>query len=335
MQRNPLNELYRIVILAVTVILVGVFGYRWTAGLSWLDALYMTIITLATVGYREVGTGLDDNGKLFTIGLILGGAGVMAYAIKASAELLLDETTRFYLSQRKVRRKLALMKEHFIVCGLGRVGRSVCEELENEGFPFVLVESEPELVTQAAARGWSVLLGDATDEPTLATAGIERARGLMSCIKSDADNLMVVVTARGLTSPDFKISARVSEERNLDKFRRAGADHIYSPFSLVGRRLARSLTRPRVMELLDLALEKTHYDLTIAEYALPPDSPMVGQTLQDSAFRSRYGLIILSIIRLDRSIVHNPPADTLFSAGDILVLLGTPAQVQALRGHLA
>jgi voltage-gated potassium channel len=329
-QRNPLAVLYRVVLLAALILLIGVLGYRATTGLAWLDALYMTVITLSTVGYREVGP-LDDAGKVFTICLILGGAGVVAFAVKTSVEVVLDESTHQYFRQRTTLKKLAKMKNHYIVCGLGRVGRAVCEELRFEKQDFVLIEVDPLVFQEANERGWTVLQGDATDEHTLAQAGIEHAKGLMSCVKSDSDNLMVIMTARGMRD-GLKISARVSDERNLKKFRRAGADYIYSPFSLVGRRIARSLTRPRVMELLDLALEEAHYDLNFAEYPIPPSSDLVGKTLVESEFRSRYGLVILSLIREDRTILHNPPANTVFQAADILVVLGTPSQVELLTG---
>jgi voltage-gated potassium channel len=329
-QANPLIVLYRVVLAALLVVTVGVIGYRLTAGLSWLDALYMTVITLSTVGFREVGP-LDDAGKLFTVCLILGGAGVIAYAVKTSVEVVLDESTRQYFRQRSTLRKMTKMEDHYIVCGLGRVGRAVCAELRHEKLDFVLIEADPEVTKEASELGWTVLHGDATEEQTLLSAGIKRAKGLMSCVKSDADNLMVIMTAKGMVD-GLKISARVSDERNLKKFRRAGADHIYSPFSLVGRRIARALTRPRVTELLDLALEEAQYDLTIAEYPVPPESELVGKTLAESDFRARYGMVILSLIRHDRTILHNPPAATVFAAHDILVVLGTPSQVHALTG---
>lgn len=330
MQSNPLIVLYRVVLLALLVVLIGVLGFHLTAGLEWLDALYMTVITLTTVGFREVGP-LDDTGKVFTICLIMGGAGVVAYAVKTSVEVVLDESTRQYFRHRTTLRKVANMKDHYIVCGFGRVGRSVCEELASEGQPFVLVDLDPNVIQDAIERGFTAVQADATEEQSLSIAGIANAKGLMSCVKSDSDNLMVIMTARGMVE-GLKISARVSEERNLKKFRRAGADNIYSPFSLVGRRIARSLTRPRVMELIDLALEEAHYDLTIAEYPVPADSDLVGKNLMESEFRSRYGLVILSLIRHDRSILHNPPATTVFEGRDILVVLGTPAQVQQLTG---
>ena len=321
-------------IFAFLVVCFGVVGYRVTAGLGWLDSLYMTVITLSTVGFREVGSGLDEDAKIFTIFLILGGAGVLAYSIKTTTEGLMDDATKHFFHQRSTLKRLEKMKEHYIVCGLGRVGRAVCEELVAEKVPFVVIEQHDHEVRDAQERGWSVLHGDATDDRILELAGIERAKGLMSCVDSDANNVLLIMTARAL-APKLIISARVSEERNIKNFKRAGASHIYSPFSLLGRRMTRALTQPRVTELLDLALEETNYDLNLGECPVSPNSELVGQTLVECSFRKRYGAVILSIIRQDHSILHNPPADTRVMAEDILLVLGTPDQLEELKKALA
>ncbi|MCA9794010.1 MAG: potassium channel protein [Candidatus Eremiobacteraeota bacterium] len=334
MKGSPLNRIYRLGLIALAMMIFGVIGYRLTAQLDWLDALYMTVITLSTVGFREVGPGLDDDAKLFTIVLIVGGAGVLAYAVTTTTEVLLDETTRHYFQQRATLRRSRSMKNHFIVCGIGRVGKAVCEELESEGIPFLVVEANQELVGEASSRGWRAIQGDATEERILLQAGIDRARGLMTCIDSDANNLMVIMSARGLNEK-IEISGRVAEERNIDKFRRAGASHVYSPFSLLGRRIARALTRPRVTELLDLALEQTNYDLAIEECPVAETSSLVGQTLAECGFRVRFGAVVLSIIRETREILHNPSADTAVLGHDILVVLGKPDQLRAIREALS
>lgn len=319
--------------MAILVLFGGVVGYRITAESNWLDSLYMTVITLSTVGYREVGD-MDADAKLFTIFLILGGAGFLAYAIKTTTEVLLDDGTRHFFQQRSTLRRLEKMRDHFIVCGLGRVGKAVCEELHSEKVPFVIVENSSEEVRDASKRGWRVIQGDATEDSVLKQAGVERAGGLMACIDSDANNLMLIVTARGLRE-QLTISARVSEERNVEKFRRAGASNIYSPFSLLGRRMARSLTQPRVTELLDLALEQSNHDLTITECPVPESSELVGQTLVECGFRARFGAVILAIIREDRQILHNPAADTEIQKNDILVVLGAPDQLEAIKDEVS
>lgn len=329
---NPLSQLRRVLGFGLIVLLLGVLGYRFTAELPWLDALYMTVITLSTVGFREVATGaeLDADAKIFTICLIMGGAGVAAYSIKTVTEVLLDDSTKHFFHQRSTLKRLEKLKDHFIVCGLGRVGKAVCEELLAEEVPFVIVERHDDLVRDAQERGWNVVQGDATEDRILGLAGIERAGGLMSCVDSDANNLLLIMTARAL-APELTISARVSEDRNVGKFQRAGANKVYSPFSLLGRRMTRSLTQPRVTELLDLALEETNYDLSIGECPVPENSELVGQSLVQANFRARFGAVILAIIRADRTILHNPPADTKICGDDILVVLGTPEQLNGLK----
>ena len=314
----------------MAILLFGVIGYRITADLGWLDSLYMTVITLSTVGYREVGSPLDADAKLFTVFLILGGASVLAFSIKTTTEVLMDDSTKHFFHQRSTLKRLEKMTGHFIVCGLGRVGRAVCEELLAEEVPFIAIEQEDAEVREAQERGWNVLQADATDDRVLEHVGIERAHGLMACIDSDANNLLLIMTACALNS-DLKISARVSQDRNVKNFKRAGASHIYSPFSLLGRRMTRALTQPRVTELLDLALEESNYDLNLGESVVSENSDIVGQTLVECNFRNRFGAVVLSIIRQDHSILHNPPADTEVQAGDILVALGTPDQLKAMK----
>ncbi len=326
---NPFLRILPVGFLALATVLVGVLGYRHFSGLSWLDALYMTVTTLSTVGYREVGEP-DDDSKLFTILLLFFGAGILVYSVTAAVDLLLNPETRRWLVLREARRRARNMKNHYIICGLGRVGRAVGEELGVRGVPFLIIERDPEIAAQAAARGWLSLQGNATHDPVLEEAGIRRARGLVSCVDSDAENLFIVISARAL-NPGLKISSRLVDEANLEKFKRAGADHIYSPYQMLGRRIARSVTRPRVLELLDLALEDNNFDLTIEEGEIPEGSALIGQTLVQSQLRQRHGAVVMSLIRADRSVVHNPSSDTRFQAGDILIMVGTPAQLDAAR----
>lgn len=335
MRHNPFRRLYRLGLFVLAMVIVGMVGYRFTHALDWLDSLYMTVITLSTVGFREVGPELGTGAKVFTILLIVGGAGVLALTVTTTTEILLDENTRHYFQQRvTLKRVRRTMKNHYIVCGLGRVGRAVCEELASEKIPFVIIDMDGDIVREGASHGWTVLQGDASEERVLEQAGIERARGLMSCVDSDPNNLMVIMSARGL-NPKLEISARVAEDRNAEKFRRAGAQHVYSPFGLLGRRIARALTRPAVTELLDLALEQTNYDLTIEECPVDTNCSLVGQTLAECDFRRRFGCVILSVIRKNREILHNPSADTVLLGNDILVLLGKPEELGKIRSLLA
>lgn len=332
MPANPFHRILPVVLLALTVMAVGVAGYRVFSQLSWLDAVYMTVTTLGTVGYREVGEP-DTDTKLFTIFLLLFGGGILVFAVTRLAEILLDPTTRAWFYARQSERRTRAMKDHFIICGLGRVGQAVAQELADRKASFLVVDPDPQRVGLATAQGWNVVQGDATEDRVLAQAGIERARGLVTCVDTDAENLFIIISAKAL-NPRLVVSTRVIDEVNLEKFRRAGALHAYSPYSLLGRRIARTMVRPRVLELLDLALEQRNYDLTIDEWEVPDDSPAVGHTLVESDFRRRYGAHVLAVIRKDRSVLHSPPADTRVTQGDILIMLGTPAQLEAAQRML-
>ncbi len=311
------------------MLLTGTIGYRLLCHLSWLDAFYFTVITMSTVGYREVGE-LDPVGKVFTIALIFSGVGVLAYSVSTTLELLLDEQHRTYFTTLLNRRRSRTMEQHYIVCGLGRVGRAVCQELADSKIPFLVIDSNPEKVQSAISLGWTSLLGDASEDKVLQQANITRARGLVCTVDTDASNLFILISAKAL-NPDLEVSARVNEDSNVKKFERAGAVHVYSPFSLLGRRIARTITRPRVLELLDVALEQNNFDITIEEFTVSQSSPLAWLSLKDSGIRQNFGGVVMSIIKEDRAIVHNPDPELVCQPGDILITLGTPEQLKKMR----
>jgi voltage-gated potassium channel len=329
---NPIQRLARVILLIISILTAGTVGYHFITGVSWLDAFYFTVITMSTVGHRDI-TQLTTGGKIFTIGLIFSGAGILAYGLTTGVELLVDEKTRDYVKLFYNRRRSRGMQNHYIVCGLGRVGLAVAEELAKSEVPFLVLEREPQRVELAMSKGWMVVVGDATDDRFLEQSGVAVAKGLISCVDTDASNLFVVVSARGF-NPTLEISARVNDEANVKKFERAGASHVYSPFSLLGRRMARCMTRPRVLEILDLALEQTNYDMTIEECTVSEGSPLAWISLKDSGIRQNFGGVVLSVIRKDHQIVHNPDPDTVCQPGDILVTLGTPEQLKRMKDVL-
>ncbi len=334
MTSNPFQRLRFTLGLAILLLCVGVLGFHLIGGLAPLDALYMAVTTMSTVGYREVGGEPDTPTKLFTICFILSGVGVLFYAASVVMEVALDERTRHFFRMRTNTRKARVMNNHSIICGLGRVGRAVAEELSRSNEPFVVVDNDPERLALASNRGWTCVQGDASEDNTLQQVNVSSARALFACVDTDTTNLFIVISAKGVNA-SMEISARVVDERNFDKFRRAGASHVYSPYSLLGRRMARSVTRPRAMELLDLALEQTGYDLTVDECRIPEGSRMHGMSLAESEFRNKTGCVILAIIRSSGEIFHNPSPSAKLNTGDVLVTLGTPQQLERARIELA
>lgn len=326
---HPLQRIRRVGGLVLILLLTGTLGYRALCHLSWLDAFYFTVITMSTVGYREVGE-LDAIGKVFTICLIFSGVGVLAYSVSTTLELLLDEQHRTYFTHLLNRRRSKKMEQHYIVCGLGRVGRAVCQELADCKIPFLVIDSDADKIQAANSSGWVSLLGDASEDKILLQANIGQARGLVCTVDTDAANLFILISAKGL-NPEVEVSARVNEDSNVKKFERAGAVHVYSPFSLLGRRIARTITRPRVLELLDVALEQNNFDITIEEFTVSKGSPLAWLSLKDSGIRQNFGGVVLSVIKEDRAIVHNPDPELVCQPGDILITLGTPDQLKKMR----
>ncbi len=329
---NPIHRLLRVIFLVVAILTIGTVGNHYITDVPWLDAFYFTVITMSTVGHRDIAK-LTAAGKFFTISLIFSGAGILAYGLTTSVELLVDEKTRDYLKLFYNRRRSRGMQNHYIVCGLGRVGLAVAQELAKSDVSFLVLERDPQRVELAMSKGWKVVIGDATDDRFLEQSGVAHAKGLISCVDTDASNLFVVVSARGF-NPTLEISARVNDEANVKKFERAGAAHVYSPFSLLGCRMARCMTRPRVLAILDLALEQTSYDMTIEECKVSEASPLAWLSLKDSGIRKNFGGVVLSVIRVDHQILHNPDPETICQPGDILVTLGTPEQLKRMKDAL-
>jgi voltage-gated potassium channel len=289
----------------------------------------MTVITMSTVGFREVGT-LTDAAKLFTIALIFAGAGVLAYALSTSLEVVVDDQYRLYFTHLLNRRRSRRMEHHYIVCGMGRVGQAVCRELADSATPFIVIDNSAEKIQQASRLGYIAILGDASEDKVLQEANIAKARGLVCTVDTDAANLFLLVSAKAL-NPQLEVSARVNDDLNVKKFERAGATHVYSPFALLGRRIARSITRPHVQELLDVALEENNFDITIDEFTVSKSSPLAWLSLKDSGIRQNFGGVVMSIIRANREILHNPDPELMCQPGDILITLGTPEQLKKLR----
>lgn len=331
---EPIRSFPKVLSSLILVTILGTIGYRLSEGLGWIDSLYMTVVTLGTVGFEEVGGPHNQVTKILTIALIMSGAGILAYTVKSFIEIMVDDSTRLYVRYQLTKRELSHYDGHYIVCGLGRVGMSVAQELKESGVEFVVVDNAPAMLEQGIQYGFMMLEGDATDEMVLKEAGLERATGLLACVDSDASNLLLIMGAKSL-NPEIKVSARVMNEQNIEKFKRVGADHIYSPYFLLSQRIVRSVTQPRVTEIMDLAMEENNYDISVQEVLVGDDSDLVGKSLLESQIRSDYGGMVISMIR-DKGgdmpkITHNPPASMKIEAGDILIVVGEVAKLSELK----
>jgi voltage-gated potassium channel len=320
--------------LLILVVGVGTAGYALIEGYTPFEALYMTVTTISTVGFGEIRP-LTDAGRAFTIGLIIGGVGVLFYALSSAAAFLLEGRLAAILGVRRMRGKIERLSNHYILCGFGRVGREIAREFVERKIPFVVVDHNPEALTVATEAGYLVHEGDATRDEILRAAGIERARGLIAAGDSDATNTYVTLSAKSL-NPRLFVIARAGTPEIEAKLRRAGADRVVSPYTLAGRRMALAATQPFMIDFVD-ALPQGRHGVILAELEVKPDGPLAGRSLSEAlVLPSPRGpargasLRVLAVQHADGSVSVAPPSDTRLGVGDQVVVLGDEADVHAL-----
>jgi voltage-gated potassium channel len=296
-------------------------------GWNFLDALYMTITTLTTVGYREVHE-LSKTGMVFTIVLILVGVGTVLYALSAGAKVILEGELQELFGRQRLEKKIKRMKDHYIVCGFGRMGNIICKELTEKKVEFVVIEKKAENFDSNCPV--LILSGDATRDEVLKEAGIDKAKGLISVLPSDAENLYVVLSARGL-NPDLFIVARAVDEGSESKLIQAGANKAVSPYHIGGVRIAHSILRPTVVDFLEFATKTGNIELQMEEVTIPEDSALIGQSLDQCGFGRELGIIIVGIKRESGEMRFNPTFRTTIKAGDTLIALGEITKLAQLE----
>lgn len=309
-----------LLILSGLLIALGTFGYMVIEGFSLLDALFMTVITLTTVGYGEVRP-LDEAGRLFTIVLIMLGAGFVAYNLAYFTQLLLDGNLLELYRRRRVRKKLEQLRNHYIICGYGQMGQIVARELIKHNVPIVVIENDEATVMRLQEKGILHLAGDATEEENLVAAGVQKASGLVSVVFKDTDNVFIVLTAKDLNK-DLFICVRAGTPGTEKRLLKAGANRVVSPYASSALRIAHQILRPTVTDFLELALSGEGMELSMEELQLPEGADIVGKDLMHSGIRSEYNLIIVAIKRSDGRMIYNPSPKEVLHAGDTLVAIG-------------
>jgi voltage-gated potassium channel len=310
----------------VGVLVAGTVGYL-VLGFSLIDAIYQTVTTVATVGFREVQP-LSTSGQIFTIVLILVGVGTALYTFTLILEAVVEGHVVELLGRRRMEREIGRMAGHVIVCGFGRVGRNLAQYLLGAGDEVVVVEKDPERAT-AAEETHHVVRGDATRDEVLQEAGIDQARVLVTALNTDADNLFVTLSARGLRD-DLFIVARARVESSEAKLTQAGADRVVNPQGIGGARMAAFVLQPHVAEFLDVVMHDGSLEFRLEEIAVPPGSPLAGKSLREAHIRDSTGALILALRESGGEFTTNPPPETVLSAGQILISIGTEAQLKAL-----
>ena len=311
----------------VAVIAGGVVGYMLIEGWSFLDSLYMTAMTITTVGYDEVNP-LTVGGRIFSIFLMLGGVGIALYILATGVGYILEGQFGSTLRRQRMKSKIEKLKGHFILCGYGRVGEEIARTFSEEGVPFVIIENRPDNAALAEEYGFLYLLGDATSDKVLLEAGIERARGLVAAVGSDTDNTYIILSARGL-HPDLFIAARSCSPANSVKLERAGANRVLSPQALGGRRLALLALRPAVVDFIDTVAYRRGEELQMENIEVSSNSPLLGLTVED--VRHRLGVTVLSKGNKHGALRINPQGEEVIEGGEKLIVIGTRTQLLSLE----
>lgn len=320
------QRLLTALLLIVSLAAIGTIGLMFIERADFINALYMTVITMTTVGYSEV-VPLSTEGRVFIIAVVIAAVGVTIYATSVVTQILVSGDLREQLEQRREHQMIDKLTSHIIVCGYGRVGRNVANELRAEKIPFVVIDPDAKKIENLHAAGDLAIQGNAANEAILQEAGIARARGLVAAVNSDAENVFIVLTARGMQG-DLFIVARANFEQSEPKLLRAGANRVLSPYRIAGRRMVTMIARPEVADFIDEVAHVGSEELLLEQIELAPASPLVGKTIAQVALGERFGVTIVACRTANHPTRRMPGADTKLEAGMQLLALGTQEQLQ-------
>ena len=326
MNYTAIGRLQRAIAMVIAVAIIGTFGY-WMFGMSLTDASYQTVTTVTTVGFRE----LQDFNNLeqwFTIVIIITGVSTVLYTFTLAVQVVVEGQLRDFVGRRMMDREISKLSGHTVVCGWGRVGRAVAEDLVATGHPVVVVDEDPERVANIPHP---TVVGDATLDSTLRAAGIERARALIAALEGDAENLFVTLSARAIM-PDLFIVARARQDESVPKLANAGANRVVNPQELGAARMASFVARPHVAEFVDVVMHERSLEFRMQEYEVPDGSPLAGKTLREAELRRRSGVLVLAMRRVDGSFTTNPDPDTVIEPHQILIAVGADDDFDRLDG---
>ena len=327
---ESLRRLGYAALLIVLVIIIGTIGYVYIQEWPVFDSFYMTVITIATVGFHEVGR-LSTTGRMFTVIIIFLGIGVGGYAIGNIAAFIIEGQMLNLLKGRKMEREITSLKNHIIVCGYGKIGIEVCTQLESMKVNFIVIDQDADKISEALGRGYIAAVGEATDDEILERAGIKNAKGLISAISDDSANVYLVLTARSLNDR-LRIIARGAGEQSRKKMIRAGADKVVSPYEIGAKRMAALMIQPEIVDFLEAFSPGSEFGLRLEKLELSPDSKLVGKKLNESYIkRDTNGAMVLAIEKKENNITVNPAGDTLLEPNDIFLSIGNDDQIKALK----
>jgi voltage-gated potassium channel len=326
--RRMSNNLKIALIAILILIVIGTAGFHFIEGWNVLESFYTTVMTLTTIGYGDFAP-KTRGGMLFTVMLVIFGVGTMLYTVGLVAQTMVEGRLTMLLGRGKMEKTIDKMKNHYIVCGCGRIGYLICKELAAEKVDFVVVDNNPEVIQKIGEDGFVYFRGDAIHDKCLIGAGIKRARGIVCVLPTDAQNLYVILTAKEL-NPDIWILSRSEEEESEHRLLRAGANRVMSPYTLGGTRMAMAILRPAMLDFIEITTRRQSLELRMDELEICEGSPLIGKSLEDSEIRQRYGLIIVAVKKDSGKMIFNPVASYVIQGGDKLIALGEEDNVSKL-----
>lgn len=329
---SPLNHIRNGAIFLALIFGMAVMGFHFLGHRDWIESFYMVIITISTVGFGEE-TDLDWKMQLLTIAVIVFGMSATAYTMGGLFQMLTEGEVERALGHRRMTRGIERLKGHIIICGYGRMGQILAEELKRKKHPFVILDNDSERIVEAELRGYLVVTGDATDEEFLQAAGLEHAKTLVAGLPNDAANVFITLTARNLNQ-DLQILARANEQTTHRKLIQAGADQIVLPAAIGAQRLAMIITHPTSADLLELINDRSILDVDIDEVTIPNDSQIIGTVLRDAEAFRRLHLLIIAVKRKDGKMLFNPDADSTLHMDDTLIIMGRIEDIDQFRGEI-
>jgi voltage-gated potassium channel len=322
------RSIIRGVVLLSLVLIFGTAGYMLVEGWPLLEALYMTVITITTVGFGEVRT-VSEPGRVFTVILIFTGMGIMAYTLGIVAQIMVEFQVRDLIGRRKLGLKLKNIKDHYILCGYGRIGEVIAHELKANGSPLLVIDQDPQSKEKLRSHDIPYIIDDATSDDVLMEAGIMRAKGLVTVVLSDADNLFITMTARGM-NPGLFILSRADQGATEKKLLRAGANKVVMPYQIGGLRMVHTILRPAVTDFFDFAMQDKNIALKMEELKVQEKSPLNGVHLKDSGIRQDMNVIIVAIRDKEGNMSFNPSSNVAMEAGTTLIALGPIGDLEKL-----
>lgn len=326
---HPFRKLIPPTILLAGIVILAIVGYTLLEGWSALESIYMAIITIFTVGFQEIRP-LSPSGKILTIIIIIGGVGTAFYAAVKAVEIIVEGEMTGYRRRRRMDKIISETKNHYIICGFGRVGHNVAQEFDSSSIPYIVIDSRKEILDKLDTKSVPIILGDATSDDTLLRAGIKSAQGLIACSDSDVSNVYVTLSARAL-KPDLYIVARAGTKDTEKKLLMAGANRVISPYFISGVRMAALVTRPVACSFIDLITHVGQIDFSLYEIAIPGNSPLVNKNLAEADIQNVSGALVLAIQKADGSFDLHPKAVSKIEKDDILVVIGTHEQFEKLE----